>query len=301
MPSQDGCLVYWYLDSSYSISTSSSEIEVGEGILDQHPQCTRGFVSFDLSTLKTDTIHFRLTNATLGIYQTHSVGNGHTGIFPVFNGLPGRYPCILDHINYGDTLDWLDWGAGDPGNPETICSSIGSISSTPDLGYKLRDVTDHVLEDFRAGRRYSQFRLHFRIDHDADSLQNYLLFVAAAAGPGNIYAPFLELERDSIISAVNYSVKPAPAFTVHQNYPNPFNNETRITFNAPGSMNVSFSVYNVLGGLVRKQTIWSSTQGTYFFRWDGRGQAGEELASGVYLGQISCGDQRRYLKMLLVK
>lgn len=77
------------------------------------------------------------------------------------------------------------------------------------------------------------------------------------------------------------SPRPAPA-TLGQNIPNPFNpvTEIRYTLAAPGRADLS--IYDARGRLVRRLVEGSAAAGEHAVRWDGRNDAGEPAASGVY-------------------
>ncbi len=121
------------------------------------------------------------------------------------------------------------------------------------------------------------------------------------------------------------------------NFPNPFNLETKtksLNLNAGGGAYSSGSVqvttrgtiirvgvpravagqgkiriYNMAGELVREYDCgWldgaagASGSGTYYyFEWDGRNGAGREVASDVYLGELTVGGKKKVWKMAVIK
>ena len=71
------------------------------------------------------------------------------------------------------------------------------------------------------------------------------------------------------------------------NYPNPFNPETWISYQLAESAEVTLTIYDMNGQLVRHFTIGHQAAGVYQSRnraayWDGRNQLGEFVASGLY-------------------
>jgi hypothetical protein len=71
------------------------------------------------------------------------------------------------------------------------------------------------------------------------------------------------------------------------NYPNPFNPETWIPYRLSDSAEVTFTIYNITGELIRTLNLGYQSAGNYTNRtsaayWDGRTQAGEIAASGIY-------------------
>jgi hypothetical protein len=90
-------------------------------------------------------------------------------------------------------------------------------------------------------------------------------------------------------------------FALRQNYPNPFNPTTQIAFSLPEDARVLLEVYDVAGRLV--QTLMSRDQaaGVYRVQWDGRNQAGQPVASGIYLYRLQAGSSMETRTMMLLK
>jgi len=91
------------------------------------------------------------------------------------------------------------------------------------------------------------------------------------------------------------------AFELSQNYPNPFNPTTEIVYSLPARAQVSLSIYNVLGQRVRRLVDEVQPAGRHTVSWDGTGDNGEMLATGIYLYQLKAGDLKASKKMLLLK
>jgi hypothetical protein len=89
--------------------------------------------------------------------------------------------------------------------------------------------------------------------------------------------------------------------SLEQNYPNPFNPSTVILFNLPRPARVTITVYNLLGQKVKKLIDQEKAPGSYRVRWDGSNDAGETVATGLYMYRLQAGDEVRIKKMLMVK
>jgi subtilisin family serine protease len=76
---------------------------------------------------------------------------------------------------------------------------------------------------------------------------------------------------------------PAWAWGLEPNRPNPFNGSTQVRFTLAQAAEVNLSVLNVRGQRVRSLAAGSFAAGPHTVGWDGRGEDGRELASGVYL------------------
>jgi hypothetical protein len=103
-----------------------------------------------------------------------------------------------------------------------------------------------------------------------------------------------------VVTAVDNG--PAPRLTLKQNEPNPFNPGTTIQFEVPaGPEGVALRIYDVSGRLVRTLVDKSLPAGTRSVYWNGRDDAGQSVASGVYYYELVVGDQRQSRRMLLLK
>jgi len=83
-------------------------------------------------------------------------------------------------------------------------------------------------------------------------------------------------------------------------FPNPFNSSCRISFivNKPGP--VSINIYDVLGKIIKSETIYSSGAGTEEYTWDGSGDLNKQVASSVYF-YVIIADKQIVSKGKLVK
>ena len=90
-------------------------------------------------------------------------------------------------------------------------------------------------------------------------------------------------------------------FDLSQNYPNPFNPTTKIEFTLAKSGFVTLQIYDVLGRKVRTLVSEELPSGYKSVLWDGKNEAGEDVASGVYFYQLKVGDFSEPKKMLLLK
>ena len=80
-----------------------------------------------------------------------------------------------------------------------------------------------------------------------------------------------------------------------RNYPNPFNPETWIPYRLAEDADVSLTIYDANGALVRSIDVGHQSAAVYDTRakaiyWDGRNRFGEQVASGIYFYNLSAGD-----------
>jgi hypothetical protein len=112
---------------------------------------------------------------------------------------------------------------------------------------------------------------------------------------------------DILIWLGNIPPTPIPATptfsnSLSQNYPNPFNPTTTIDFTVKELAPVTVKVYNVRGQLVKTLVNDNYAPGlTHQVSWDGRNNAGQSVASGVYFYKLVTKNFTQTKKMVLLK
>ena len=90
------------------------------------------------------------------------------------------------------------------------------------------------------------------------------------------------------------------------NYPNPFNPETWIPYHLANSSEVTITIYDMRGAIVRQLDLGHQQEGYYTSRsraayWDGNNAVGERVASGVYFYQLQADNMSLLRKMVILK
>ena len=91
-----------------------------------------------------------------------------------------------------------------------------------------------------------------------------------------------------------------------RNYPNPFNPETWIPYQLAESAEVTLTIYDINGQLIRRLAVGHQAAGMYRSRsravyWDGRNQLGESVASGLYFYTLTADDFTATRRLLILK
>nr|NIT55212.1 T9SS type A sorting domain-containing protein [Fodinibius sp.]NIV10181.1 T9SS type A sorting domain-containing protein [Fodinibius sp.]NIY23796.1 T9SS type A sorting domain-containing protein [Fodinibius sp.] len=284
VPQLDGEIAFRPVSGIFNMTTSSLGFYPGDGwdwFLGEEA-FSRAFLCFDLQNLSiSDTTS--IINATIGIYQLRAIGNDQIGVYPIWN-VPGGDTlfCILDHIDYGNSLDLGDFTAGDPGDPQTLETNIGIISDSAGVGYKTIDVTPYLKVDIANERIYNQYRMRFPIDLDYDSLADGLDF---RSGNSSVTRPYLTIHFDSMTS-INNPIALQRTFELLQNFPNPFNAVTKIRYRLNKGGIVRLDLYDIAGRLVKNLINSYKLTGEHVLTID----AGD-LPSGVYYYRMKLGRQ----------
>ncbi len=102
-------------------------------------------------------------------------------------------------------------------------------------------------------------------------------------------------------------------YLLHQNFPNPFSTEGRsrtagnagtvIRFEISSKLanqQARLAIYNVRGELVRELINKKLPAGNYLARWEGKDNAGRDVASGIYLYRLQVGSVMEMRKLSLL-
>jgi hypothetical protein len=107
---------------------------------------------------------------------------------------------------------------------------------------------------------------------------------------------------DITFSIPGFAEAETPAVTsLEQNYPNPFNPVTTIRFALAREGRVSLVVYDVAGRRIRTLVDRSLPAGAHSVEWDGLGDAGAEVQSGVYLYRLRTAAGTETKKAILLR
>ena len=90
-------------------------------------------------------------------------------------------------------------------------------------------------------------------------------------------------------------------FILEQNYPNPFNPTTTISFDLSNSMNVSLSIFNVNGQLVRSLIDNNYSANHHTVTWNGKNNLGKNVPAGLYFYTLSGNATSVTKKMIYLK
>jgi hypothetical protein len=96
------------------------------------------------------------------------------------------------------------------------------------------------------------------------------------------------------------------SFMLEQNFPNPFNPDTWLPYTLAHDTHVIICVHDAAGHLVRILDLGHKQPGYYTSKdraayWDGRNEAGEPVASGVYFYTLQAGSYKATRKLTIMR
>ena len=90
--------------------------------------------------------------------------------------------------------------------------------------------------------------------------------------------------------------------TLYPNFPNPFNPETNIKFYLPEATEVRLDIYNILGQKIKTLIPGiMQNKGFHSVLWNGSGERGESIASGMYIYVLSTSQMIKTRKLVLLR
>ena len=170
---------------------------------------------------------------------------------------------------------------------------------------------------FSPSSSFSPGRLDFLVFSDAvtDVLKSFVLFTRALP-PDTLAAynlqPLDDASSDHLPLVADLQFSPLTGvstpleiipdnFALHQNYPNPFNPTTVIAFELPKTAVIKLNIYNLLGMKVRTLLNQGISAGIHTLNWNGRNDAGQLVAAGVYLYRLETNGFQQTKKMFLMR
>jgi hypothetical protein len=125
----------------------------------------------------------------------------------------------------------------------------------------------------------------------------YWLMVSDIDGSESVHGPI------SVIYEQGGNTTPnIPQITELKNvYPNPFNPSTTINYALANMQNVSFSIFNSRGQLVRSYQMGTKAAGNHNFVWNGTDENGQTVSTGVYFIRMQAGRDSFSKKAVLMK
>ena len=188
----------------------------------------------------------------------------------------------------------------------TIGTAIGDPFQATDpegdtLTYSLRR-SDRA--SFSIDASTGQLKTDTLLDYEAKNQYNDLA-VRATDPDGKFDAIVVTVNVTDVAEAL--AAQSVPSKTVLlPNFPNPFNPETWIPYQLAKPANVTLTIYDIRGVVVRKLKFGHQAPGFYHSRsraihWDGRNMFGEQVVSGVYFYTLKADDYTATRKLLIRK
>ena len=200
---------------------------------------------------------------------------------------------ILDLILVGQNLSQA--------NPQTDVDGDGTVSI-----FDLIAVSQHLGESITPLAPGTGMWWHLSV-LDSTTIQSWIDMAYAADDGSETFRQGIANLKQLLLTVGNAEPRSLPNKTaLLANYPNPFNPETWIPYHLSNATDVTLTIYDTKGVLVRQLDLGYQQAGYYTNRtraayWDGRNHLGEAVGSGVYFYQLRAGDYSTIRKMVILK
>ena len=216
------------------------------------------------------------------------VGNAGTSLAGITVGLYGECPGIRM------TFDKLTLAPNQPG------VHVGSVLATYQAGDAATNGRASIIKSTRVVGNGVAIQTGFGVESLVSDM-------ARACIMNKVFTVDFGLPATSFTGCIN-SGTDAPVvansrfgFDLAQATPNPFSENTSIRFSVPNRTHVSIEVYNILGQKVRTLVNETLEGNSYVREWDGRGDAGTKVSSGIYFYKMVAGDFAATKKAVMLK
>ena len=271
-------------DSDVTTTTFTIEIKFGRGnARDDRPL---GFDQSDLS----------LTNNTAGATITEWIEKQRNfqGADGVFSGGYGAFEAEIT-VTQSGTVTF--------GVPENVATDLAGNGNTAAVQ---KTVTITLTDNQGGAPLASVSKADFVLDPavlkilDRDALQVQLEILRTKSDGSPKY-----LRTIRLIESILATMRPDKTQLL-ANYPNPFNPETWIPYHLANPGDVTISIYDARGIVVRRLELGHQLAGYYTSQsraahWDGTNNLGECVTSGIYFYQLQSDNMSYLRKMIILK
>jgi choice-of-anchor B domain-containing protein len=240
---------------------------------------------------------------TLGLIDDPTIQFHHSGDVTADQ----NHLYICDELSTGSNADITIWNIAQPSTPQRV----GQIAD-PATVHNIYVVGNRAyVAYYSAGFRVYDISnptrplLEGQYDTSKRSGEGFIGAIGAYVylPSGNFLVADVEngVFAFSVTTAVASQTPADATFQLAQNFPNPFNPATRIPFELTRGGRVALSIFDVAGHRVRALLDQDLPAGLHEAAWDGRDDAGQAVASGVYLYRMQAGARTETRRMVLLK
>jgi len=223
-----------------------------------------------------------------GIYWTNS-GSHHNSPWVV---IPPRYPEMVYAILLGGTRSEGIYRSKDYGQYwERVCWTVNAVTFIPD--YATPGVWYEAIKNLGVFKSIDDCSTWTDISNGLQE-KDILCLVQDRRNPQILYAGttngiFRYEEIPAAVEQQGCSKKQLfpQEIELYPAYPNPFNAIVTIRFALKQKRGVCLWIYNLLGQKVRKLVDQEKMAGFHSVIWNGRDDTGRQVASGVFIYQLS--------------
>ena len=127
---------------------------------------------------------------------------------------------------------------------------------------------------------------HYEFIDRTVSTGNYIYMLADISFAGE-ETKHTDMKRTLEINEANFLPN---EFSLADAYPNPFNPITTLNYSIKEDSDVSLTIYDMTGKVVRQWDVPQQSAGWYSVVWNGKNMSGQDMSSGVYFYRLTASD-----------
>ena len=193
---------------------------------------------------------------------------------------------------------YVSWVPGRDYMIDSLKAQQGNVSKACRVGYapsvSIGSLCYEVIPDTVIGKITTTKRFQQMVPLHTDEIHDLSAGLGITfAFDAGLYETYTVHLKYAIIDGIDYGtpiltdvkeIRPVQnKFVLHKNYPNPFNSTTVIPFEVRKSSKVEINIYDINGRKINTLLSTEMNQGSHSISWDGTNQAGQSVASGVYI------------------
>jgi len=225
--------------------------------------------------------------------------------FPSAGAVAGTVTLTSPVLHLGGVVDprigyWRWFQTTLPGVP-TTAQLITQLSNDGGATW----VTADTYQTLESAWRFAEVRVSSFIPNPSDVLLRFIVNNSTF----DFMRPEVDIDDIAFYSgnggtgspAAAMAVAAAPAFAVGTPRPSPTHGPAEVDLTLSRETPVHVDVYDLRGRLIRTVLEGTLPGGNNLIRWDGRTEQGTPAASGVYWMAIRAGDEKRNVKLVIVR
>ncbi|MCP4292433.1 MAG: T9SS type A sorting domain-containing protein [bacterium] len=238
----------------------------------------------------------------IGLWDLNAVGEGGGDVKTNINinNAQGCAQFISQKVNFQNNR----WNrCNDDGTVANFLQfhESGWVDGGVELSWRLSEISPA----FQFSLQRQMENGHFVTLDDAVLHENGMEFIfrdlTAEAGQEYIYRVVLDSETGPNVLFETMVTTLVGKFALHPNWPNPFNPSTKLAFELATPARVRLNIFDTAGRLVSTLLDEQRGAGRHELVWNGQNDAGQPVASGVYLYRFEAGDVVQTKRMMMLK
>lgn len=272
-----------------------------------HGEVRRGLVAFDIAgnlpagaSIQSATLQLNMSRALSGVFSValhRAQADWGEGASVAFGEEGGGGTAATGDATWIHTFFNTQLWANAGGDFAAAASATQTIAGN--LGFYNWGSTPEMVADVQAWLDTPEENFGWLLLGDEERNASAKRF-DSRENPVSENRPVLKIVYTTATSVLDQGEGVPTKFVLAQNFPNPFNPATTIKYSIAENASVVLQIFDTHGRLVKTLINQNQPAGFHSVIWDGKTDADEIAASGIYLYKMAAGDFVQTRKMALL-